>query len=149
MCTGDLPLSSKSGEEQKGPNSQSSRLPEARTGKAVIDTCTHGSSLAAAPLFSVSSQGPSRTLYELGSVGYRMGFQVVLVVKNPPVNAGDIRVRGSIPGSGRSPGGGHGTPTPVVLPGESHKQRSLVGYSPWGHTELGMTEATQHACKDT
>ena len=59
----------------------------------MIDTCTHGSSLAAAPLFSVSSQGPSRTLYELGSVGYRMGFQVVLVVKNPPVNAGDIRVR--------------------------------------------------------
>ena len=34
--------------------------------------------------------------------------QVALVVKNPPANAGDIRVMGSIPGSGRSPGGGHG-----------------------------------------
>ena len=33
--------------------------------------------------------------------------QVVLVVKNPPVNAGDA---GSIPGLGRSPGGGHGNP---------------------------------------
>ena len=33
--------------------------------------------------------------------------QVVLVVKNPPANAGDS---GSIPGSGRSPGGGHGNP---------------------------------------
>ena len=33
--------------------------------------------------------------------------QVVLVVKNPPVNAGDV---GSIPGLGRSPGGGHGNP---------------------------------------
>ena len=36
--------------------------------------------------------------------------QVVLVVKNPPVNAGDIRDAGSVPGSGRSPGGGHGDP---------------------------------------
>ena len=32
--------------------------------------------------------------------------QVALVVKNPPANAGDIRDVGSIPGSGRSPGGG-------------------------------------------
>ena len=35
-------------------------------------------------------------------------FQVVLVIKNPPAIAGDIRDLGSIPGSGRSPGGGHG-----------------------------------------
>ena len=34
--------------------------------------------------------------------------QVALVVKNPPANAGDIRDMGSIPGSGRSSGGGHG-----------------------------------------
>ena len=34
--------------------------------------------------------------------------QVVLVVKNLPANAGDARDVGSIPGSGRSPGGGHG-----------------------------------------
>ena len=33
-------------------------------------------------------------------------------------------------------------PTPVFLPGESHGQRSLVGYSPWGHTESDMTEET-------
>ena len=31
-------------------------------------------------------------------------------------------------------------PTPVFLPGESRGQRSLVGYSPWGHTELDTTE---------
>ena len=36
--------------------------------------------------------------------------QVMLVVKNPPTIAGDIRDMGSIPGSGRSPGGGHGNP---------------------------------------
>ena len=34
--------------------------------------------------------------------------QVVLVVKNPPANARDIRNAGLIPGSGGSPGGGHG-----------------------------------------
>ena len=32
------------------------------------------------------------------------------VIKNPPANAGDIGDTGSIPGSGRSPGGGHGNP---------------------------------------
>ena len=31
-------------------------------------------------------------------------------------------------------------PTPVLLPGKSHGQRSLVSYSPWGHKESGMTE---------
>ena len=35
-------------------------------------------------------------------------------------------------------------PTPVFLPGESHGQRSLVGYSSWGRKELDMTEATEH-----
>ena len=41
-----------------------------------------------------------------------IGFRttVVLVVKNPPANAGNIRDVGSIPGSGRSPRGGHGNP---------------------------------------
>ena len=32
-------------------------------------------------------------------------------------------------------------PTPVFLPGESHGQRSLMGYSLWGHREWNMTEA--------
>ena len=36
--------------------------------------------------------------------------QVALVIKNPPASAGDIKDVGSIPGLGRSPGGGHGNP---------------------------------------
>ena len=36
-------------------------------------------------------------------------------------------------------------PTPVFLSGESLGQRSLVGYSPWGHKEWDTTEATWHA----
>ena len=39
-----------------------------------------------------------------------MGLQVVLVVKNLPAHAGDVRDVGSIPASRRSPGGGHGNP---------------------------------------
>jgi len=39
---------------------------------------------------------------------------VVLVVKNPPANAGDRRDLGLIPGSGRAPGGGHGNPLSIL-----------------------------------
>ena len=38
---------------------------------------------------------------------------------------------------------GMATP-PAVLPGESHGPRSLVGYSPWGHTKSDTTEVTRH-----
>ena len=37
-------------------------------------------------------------------------------------------------------------PTPILLPGESHGQRSLAGCSPKGRTGSGMTEATEHTC---
>ena len=36
--------------------------------------------------------------------------QVALVVKNPPASSGDVRHTGSVPGSGRYSGGGHGNP---------------------------------------
>ena len=62
------------------------------------------------------------------------------MVKNPPANAEDMRDTGSIPGLGRSPGRRKRQPTAVFLPGESHVQRSLAGYSPWGCKESDMTE---------
>ena len=37
-------------------------------------------------------------------------------------------------------------PTPLFLPGESHGQRSLAGYSPEGHTESDTTEVTERTC---
>ena len=37
-------------------------------------------------------------------------------------------------------------PTPAFLPGESHGQRRLAGYSPWGHKESGMTEHSTKKC---
>ena len=54
---------------------------------------------------------------------------VVTVVKNLPANATDVRDAGSISGSGRFPGEGHGNPL-QFFPGESHGQKSLAGYSP-------------------
>ena len=45
-----------------------------------------------------------------------------------------------IPGLGRSPAGGKWQPSPVFLPEKSHGQRSLAGYSPWGHKKSDITE---------
>ena len=56
------------------------------------------------------------------------------MVKNPPANAGDS---GSIPGLGRSPGGGNGN---ILLVGKFHGRRILVDYSPRGHKELDIIE---------
>ena len=64
---------------------------------------------------------------------------MVLVVKNLPANAGDRRDAGSVPGSGRSPGGGHGTPLQYSCLENPHGQRSLAARSPWGHRESDTT----------
>ena len=52
--------------------------------------------------------------------------------KAPVYDAGDL---GSIPGLGRSPGGGRALPTPIFWPGEFHGL-----YSPWGRKESDTTE---------
>ena len=62
--------------------------------------------------------------------------------KESACNAGDP---GLIPELGRSPGEGNGNPVQYPLPGESHGQRSLAGYNPWGHKELEMTEINEYS----
>ena len=52
-------------------------------------------------------------------------------------NAGDL---GSIPGSGKSPEGGHGNPLQYSCWEKPHGQRSLASCSPWGHKELDTIE---------
>ena len=66
-------------------------------------------------------------------------FQVVLVVKDLPANAGDIRDEFD-PWVGKIPWRRAWQPTAVFLPGEFHVQKSLVDYSPWGHKELDTNE---------
>ena len=58
------------------------------------------------------------------------------MVQNPSASAEDT---GSIPGSGRSPGKENGNPLQYFLPGKSHRQRNLAGYSLWGGKESDMT----------
>ena len=60
------------------------------------------------------------------------------MVKNPLAKAGDTGDVDLIPESGRPPGGGQSTP--VFLPGESHGQRRLEGFSSWDHKKLDTTD---------
>jgi len=65
--------------------------------------------------------------------------QVALVVKNLSAKAGNVKDAGSIPGSGRFSWRRAWQSTPVFLPGEVPGQRSVAGYSPWGHSLCDST----------
>ena len=62
--------------------------------------------------------------------------------KESTCNAGNLDL---IPGSGKIPWSRSWQPTPVFLPGESHGQRRLVVYSPYGQKETDTTEVIQCA----
>ena len=66
-----------------------------------------------------------------------MGFPGGLVSKESVRNAGDV---GSIPRLGRSPGGGNGNPLQYSCLENPHGERSLMGYSSWGHKESVMND---------
>ena len=66
--------------------------------------------------------------------------QVALAVKNLPANVRDAKRLRFDPWLGKIPWGRKWQPTPVFLPGKFHRQRSLAGYSPWGHRESDTTE---------
>ena len=70
-------------------------------------------------------------------IGQTMGFPGGSDGKESTYNVGDL---GSIPGLGRSPGGGQGNPLPYSYLENPQRQRSLADYSPWGHKESDMTE---------
>ena len=80
--------------------------------------------------------------------------QVTLVSNNKPVGGSEgkesafsVGEPGSVPGLGRSPGEGNGwLPTPVILHGEFHGWRSLVGCSPWSRKESDTTETSLSLC---
>ena len=74
---------------------------------------------------------------------YTWGFPGSSDSKEFTCNTGDL---GSMPGLGRSPGGGDGNPLQYFCLENPHGQRSLVGYSPEGLQELDMTEVTYLAC---
>ena len=71
---------------------------------------------------------------------YHVYFPSGSVVKNPLANAGDVS---SIPGPGRSQRR-KWQPTPVLLLGKFHGQKSVVGYSPWGRKRVKHDFAAKH-----
>ena len=73
-----------------------------------------------------------------------MGFPDGSEGKESAYSAGDLGDSGLIPGSGRSPGGGHGNPLQYYCLENPQGQRSLAGYSPQGHKDLDMAEANEH-----
>ena len=73
-----------------------------------------------------------------GGVG--LGASLMAQMVESACNAGN---QGSIPGSGRSRGEGNGNRLQYSCL-ENPMDRSVEGYSPWGHTELNMTERNTH-----
>ena len=70
-----------------------------------------------------------------------MGFPVTQMVKNSLAMLETwVRDLGSIPGLGTYPGGGNGNPLQYSCLENPHGQRSLVGYSLWGHKESDPTK---------
>ena len=98
-----------------------------------------------APSYCQYTYSSKWNLCPLDSVRTRIGVfcsflatsQLALVVKNPSANARDSA---SILGVGKIPQRKQWQPTLVFLPGKSHGQRSLVGYSQWSCKELDTTE---------
>ena len=70
---------------------------------------------------------------------YSLGFPGGSDGRESACNVGEM---GSIPGLGRSPGGGHGNPLQYSCLENPHGQRGLVGYSPWGRKETDTTGHT-------
>ena len=89
----------------KAPDQKIQKVQYSTVGKKTVKPETHSG--------VVTNWGPREAMREVNKDCvcpiYRAS-QVALVVKNPPVNAGDIRDVGSIPGLGGSPGGRNGNP---------------------------------------
>ena len=115
-----------------GPEAEDSSFPT----MSGPDLCTF---ISTQPLTSSPSLLPRKdnSLIRTSQSLEKGGFPGGPDSKESVCNAGDLS---SIPGLGRPPQGREWLLTPVFLPGESHGQRSLVGYSPWGRRELDMTE---------
>ena len=89
-----------------------------------------------------AAPGSGRT----GSISHVLlsGFPGGASGKEPACQRRRHKRRGFDPWVGKVPWRRSRQPTPVFLPGESHGQRSLAGYSPWGRKESDTTEATWH-----
>ena len=93
-----------------------------------------------APILETQQSLPWSWGHTLGEriITRQLGFPGWLSSKESACSAGDTGDVGSVHGLGRSPGGGNSNPLQYSC--LRHGQRSLAGYSPWGHKELDTTE---------
>ena len=93
----------------------------------------------------IPGEGPKVRMQAMGSVRHLFASGPLIPGgasgKESACNAGDP---GSIPGSGRSPGGGHSNLPQYSCLENPHGQRSLVSYSPRDHQESDTTEVTEN-----
>lgn len=125
------------GLREPGPEGPSSLTTDARTpGLAALALAGHthpGSLSALTQKWSQVPQGWQLSVLPGGASG-----------KEPAYNAGGLRDMSSVPGSGGSPGGGHGTHF-SILGLENPMARGAWWASPWGHRESDTTEVTYRA----
>ena len=95
------------------------------------------SSALSSGVLTTGLPGKSKPMIQKRALQEILGFPGGSDGKESACNVGDL---GSIPGLGRSPGGGHGNPRQYYCLENPHGWRSLVGYSPWGDKELETTE---------
>ena len=117
-------------------------------GKGIIDEDFWGESLSGRG--SSQRKGPEAAVFlvcsewleasEQGGKQLDLTSQVALVVKNPPASAYRWKRHRFDPCVGKIPWRRQGQPTPELLPGESHGQRNLAGYSPYSRKESDTTE---------
>ena len=122
-----------------------------RVGHSSSDlACTHPPDTSVGKESTCNARDPSSILGSGRSPGERTGYAfqyswaslVAHLVKNPPAMQETwVRSLGR-----KIPWRWAWQPTPVFWPGESHGQRSLVGYSPWRHKESDMTERLSLKC---
>ena len=75
---------------------------------------------------------------------YNEAMLMIIATKSPPANAGDLRDAGSIPGLGRAPGAGNGSP--LQYSGlENPVDRGAWRDTVLGHSGLDTTEVTEHS----
>ena len=88
------------------------------------------------PVWSLGREDPLEK--ELATHSSILGLQWFTDGRESASHAGDL---GSMPGLGKSPGRGYGSPLQYsCLENNPHGQSILGGYNPWGHKQLGMTD---------
>ena len=99
----------------------------------------------------VGPQAKTGSRKEIGLEGEQAkaeASQVAPVVKNPPANEDRHKRYRFNSWVGKIPWRRAWQPTPVCLPGESHGQRSLVGYSPWSHKKTQLKRLSTAQAED-